>query len=77
MHDAVAAGSEFTLRHRFETTHERVFAAWTNPEALKRWRCLPGWLPLAIEVNLREGDRYRFSIQRESGTQVIRRMGCS
>jgi uncharacterized protein YndB with AHSA1/START domain len=73
MHDGVAAGSEFTLRlrHRFETTRERVFAAWTNPEALKRWWCPPGWHPLGIEVNLREGGRYRFSMQRESGAQVI------
>jgi uncharacterized protein YndB with AHSA1/START domain len=70
---AVAARPEFTLRlrHWFEAPRERVFAAWTNPEALKRWWCPPGWHPLEIEVNLQEGGRYIFSMQRESGAQVI------
>jgi uncharacterized protein YndB with AHSA1/START domain len=73
MDDAVAARSEFTLRlrHRFEAPREKVFAAWTNPEALKRWWCPPGWHPLEIAVDLQEGGRYTFSMQRESGAQVI------
>jgi uncharacterized protein YndB with AHSA1/START domain len=75
--DTIAASQEFTLRlhHRFEAPREKVFAAWTNPEALKRWWCPSGWLPLEIEVNLQEGGEYAFSMQRESGAQVIRTHG--
>jgi uncharacterized protein YndB with AHSA1/START domain len=70
---AVAARPEITLclRHKFEAPREKVFAAWTNPEALKRWWCPPGWYPLNIEIDLKEGGLYRFSMQRESGAQVI------
>lgn len=74
---AVAARQEFALRlhHRFEAPREKVFAAWTNPEALKRWWCPPGWVPLAIEVHLEEGGRYSFSMQRIGGTEVVTARG--
>jgi uncharacterized protein YndB with AHSA1/START domain len=70
---AVAARSEFTLRlkHSFAASREKVFAAWTTPEALRRWWCPPGWHPHEIQIDLREGGRYRFSMQRESGGQLI------
>lgn len=73
MDHSIAARSEFNLRllHRFEAPRERVFASWTSPEALKRWWCPPGWHPLEIEVDLKEGGRYSFSMQRESGAQII------
>lgn len=68
-----AARPEFTLRlrHRFTASREKVFAAWTRPEALKRWWCPAGWLPLAIEMDLKEGGHYVLSMQRESGAKVI------
>ena len=74
---AVAARSEFTLRlrHKFNASCEKVFAAWTKPEALKRWWSPPGWYPQEIQVDLREGGRYRFSMRREGGAQVITAYG--
>jgi DNA-binding transcriptional ArsR family regulator len=48
MDNEVAAGTGTTLRlwHRFEAFPERVFAAWTRPEALKLWWCPAGWRPV-------------------------------
>ncbi len=70
---AVDAKFQFTLRvrHRFNASCEKVFAAWTKPEALRRWWCPPGWYPQEIQIDLREGGRYRFSMRRENGGQVI------
>jgi uncharacterized protein YndB with AHSA1/START domain len=78
MDHAVATRQEFALRlhHRFEAPREKVFAAWTSPETLKRWWCPAGWFPVAIEVDLAEGGRYAFSMQRKGGTQVITAHGC-
>ena len=50
------------LRRRFRAPRERVFAAWTQPEALKKWWFPAGWLPLAVELNLREGGAYKFAM---------------
>ena len=73
MDNAVAAETGTTLRlwHRFEATPERVFAAWTRPEALRLWWCPAGWRPVQIEVDLRQGGAYRLSMNREGGAQLV------
>ena len=73
MDDFVASGTgtALRLRHRFEATPERVFAAWTRAEALRLWWCPAGWQPAEIEVNLWLGGTYRLAMIRESGTQRI------
>ena len=73
MDNTVAAGTGTTLRlwHRFEAPPERVFAAWTRPEALKLWWCPAGWSPVQIDVDLRQGGAYRLSMNRESGAQLV------
>jgi uncharacterized protein YndB with AHSA1/START domain len=74
---AVATGTDTTLRlwRRFEATPERVFAAWTRPEALRLWWCPAGWHPMEIEVDLRPGGRYRLSMNRVSGAQAVTVLG--
>ena len=56
------------LTRVFAAPRERVFRAWTDPEALKRWSG-PGDLvaPLA-EVDLRVGGRYRIHMRAPDGT---------
>jgi uncharacterized protein YndB with AHSA1/START domain len=70
---AVAAGTGTTLRlwHRVKAAPERVFAAWTRPEALRLWWCPAGWRPEEIDVDLHPGGRYRLSMHRDDGTQVV------
>jgi uncharacterized protein YndB with AHSA1/START domain len=73
MEEAVAAEAGITLRlwHYFEASSARVFEAWTEPEALKQWWCPAGWLPAAIEVDLRVGGAYRLSMYRQSGAGLV------
>src|SRR4249919_18532 len=73
MDDTVAERTGATLRlwYRFEATPERVFAAWTRPEALRLWWCPAGWHPAAIEVDLRLGGSYRLSMHRAIGAPPV------
>jgi uncharacterized protein YndB with AHSA1/START domain len=73
---ATKGDTALRLRHRFKAAPERIFAAWTTPKALRRWWCPPGWYPTEIAIDLRVGGRYQFSMQRESGVQVITVRGC-
>jgi uncharacterized protein YndB with AHSA1/START domain len=49
---------------------DAVFRAWTDPEALRRW-----WVPFegmsasAVEVDLRPGGRYRFTMRNAAGEE--------
>jgi len=69
----VAAGTEtvLRLRRRFDAAPERVFAAWTKPDALRLWWCPTGWRPAGIQVDLRAGGSYRLSMIRQSGPPPV------
>jgi uncharacterized protein YndB with AHSA1/START domain len=60
-------GFAFRLKRRFEAPREKVFDAWTKPEALKQWWCPEGWIPAEIEVDLRVGGAFRIGMRRASG----------
>lgn len=56
------------LQRRFDAPRERVFDAWTNPEVLREWwSAMPTMTPGEIEVDLREGGRYRMSMHADTG----------
>ena len=62
-----------TLRTQrtFDARRETVFAAWTNPEVLRRWWASePGWRSPSAEVDLRVGGRYRLSMGEPDGGPV-------
>jgi uncharacterized protein YndB with AHSA1/START domain len=52
------------LTRRFAAPREKVFQAWTTPEALKQWWGPPGHATPSAEVELRPGGRYRFGMRR-------------
>ena len=55
----------------FDAPREAVFAAWTNPEVLKRWWASePGWRSPSAEVDLCVGGRYRLSMGEPDGGPV-------
>jgi uncharacterized protein YndB with AHSA1/START domain len=55
----------------FDASREAVFAAWTNPEVLRRWWASePGWRSPSAEVDLRVGGRYRLSMGEPDGGPV-------
>ncbi len=56
------------MRRIFQASRERVFAAWTREEILRKWFC-PGedmTIPVA-QADAREGGRYRIVMQNKAG----------
>ena len=51
------------MRRLFAAPADRLFAAWTNPEQLSQWWGPPGSSVHSVEVDLREGGRYRIGIK--------------
>jgi uncharacterized protein YndB with AHSA1/START domain len=60
------------VRRRFAGTPERVFDAWTEPEALAEWwSASPAHRPGIAEVDLRVGGSYRLSMINGDGDETI------
>jgi uncharacterized protein YndB with AHSA1/START domain len=65
------ANVAFEIRRRFRSPREKVFGAWTRPEALRKWWFPSGWVPETIELDLRVGGAYSVSMRRDGiGAQV-------
>ncbi|WP_372371196.1 SRPBCC domain-containing protein [Candidatus Uabimicrobium sp. HlEnr_7] len=53
-------------------SRERVFAAWTQPEKLKKWWHIGNdWSNSIAEVDLRVGGAYRLGMSSKSGQESI------
>jgi uncharacterized protein YndB with AHSA1/START domain len=64
-----AVKPSLTLKRRFKARPARVFAAFTDPEKVKRWMG-PGEMKAVIaEGDLRVGGRYRWVMQSPTGEQ--------
>jgi uncharacterized protein YndB with AHSA1/START domain len=62
--------SSLTIRRRFKAPAERVFEAWTRPEALKQWFGPRDDMEIVIaQTDLRIGGRYRIVGQMPDGEQ--------
>ena len=60
------------IERTFDAPVERVFAAWTSPEVLRRWLYgMPGWETPTAEVDLRVGGTIRIVMRDPSdGTEA-------
>jgi uncharacterized protein YndB with AHSA1/START domain len=58
-----------TLKRRFRATPAKVFAAWTDPEKLKRWFGPEGVETLRAESDPRVGGRYRIVARSPDGEE--------
>ena len=58
-----------TIKRRFNAPPAKVFAAWTDPEKVKRWMGPGEVKALSVEANPRTGGRYRWLMQAPSGDQ--------
>ena len=59
---------ELRLKRVFEAPPDRVFRAWIEPEALRRWKA-PGDAEVVLaEVDLQVGGRYRIHMRGGDGT---------
>jgi uncharacterized protein YndB with AHSA1/START domain len=59
-----ASSLQLTLRRTYKKPRAEVFRAWTDPKELKRWWGPPGYDAPSIEVDLRVGGRYRFTMRK-------------
>jgi len=65
---ATEQGTVVRVQRRFEAPRERVFDAWTNPDVLREWwAAMPTMSPGEIDVDLREGGRYRMQMVADTG----------
>jgi uncharacterized protein YndB with AHSA1/START domain len=62
-----AVKPSLTLKRRFKAPPAKVFAAWTDPEKVKRWMG-PGEVKVVLAENdVRAGGRYRWLMQAPDG----------
>lgn len=57
-----------TVTHRFESTAEDVFDAWTDPEIVSKWMLaspIQDEEVVRISVDARTGGRFSFVVRRE------------
>ena len=60
----VTTKPSLTIKRRFDAPPAKVFAAWTDPEKLKRWMG-PGEIgTVRAEADVRTGGRYRIVMQK-------------
>lgn len=66
--------SALRLVRRFSAPRRRVFEAWTDPHALKRWWTHRDFVADDVEVDLREGGSYRIVFSpRQGAADAVRR----
>jgi uncharacterized protein YndB with AHSA1/START domain len=64
MTNAILSPARLEIRHVYAVPRERVFRAWTNPEALRCWfGASPAYTTPVSEVDLRVGGRFRIGMQ--------------
>lgn len=63
-----AAETTLQIKRTFKAPCQKVFGAWTEPEALKKW-CAPSdeFTVPAAEVDLRVGGKYRIAMKAPDG----------
>lgn len=79
MNESIAAEAwsldrEIVLARVFNAPRELVFEAWTNPEHLPRWFGPNGFTATTLEIDVREGGRWRYIFQGPDGTTWNSRM---
>lgn len=52
------------IERTFPAPREKVFRAWTDPEALKHWWGPEGYETASAEVDLRPGGKYRLGMRK-------------
>lgn len=60
-------GFTLTLERRFRHSRERVFNAWTQVDAIRRWMGPEGMTCDGAEADVRVGGEYRFPMTNKDG----------
>jgi len=62
-----AVAERLVIERRYKAPVERVYAAWTKPEQMKRWFAPGDMIVPAAEADVRVGGRYRVQISEGEG----------
>ena len=65
---------DLTVTRVFDAPRERVWAAWTDPELVRRWWGPEHFTAPSIQIDLRVGGMYVWSMRGPAGTQWDREM---
>ncbi|MFQ5657185.1 MAG: SRPBCC domain-containing protein [Candidatus Methylomirabilales bacterium] len=63
------------LKRTLAAPREKVFRAWTEPDAVKHWFGPPGYQTSVAEIDLRVGGRYRFGMRQLPDGEVFYNSG--
>jgi uncharacterized protein YndB with AHSA1/START domain len=63
--------TEVLLTRTFAAPPERVFAAFTQPNLLRRWHGARGWHLVVCEIDLRPGGAWRFVSRGPGGAEMV------
>ena len=55
------------IKRTFQAPKERVFAAWAQADALKQWWGTEGHTVPSVEMDFREGGKYRIEMRTDKG----------
>ncbi|HYA06374.1 MAG TPA: SRPBCC domain-containing protein [Xanthobacteraceae bacterium] len=69
MDTQTAVKPSLTLKRRLKAPPAKVFAAWTDPDKVKRWMGPGEAKVLKVECDARPGGRYRWLMQDPAGEQ--------
>ena len=69
MSTQTATKPSLTLKRRFNAPPAKVFAAWTDPEKMKRWMGPEGVQGISCEIDPRVGGRYRLVMRAPNGEE--------
>lgn len=59
---------ELVIRREFDASCERVWKAWTDPEMVQRWWGPEHFTAPSIQIDLRVGGRYLYTMRGPAGT---------
>jgi uncharacterized protein YndB with AHSA1/START domain len=68
--DNTAEQGTFVITRTFEAPRERVFAAFTNPEEMKKWWGPKGFTVIASKMDLRPGGTYHYGMRAPDGSAM-------
>lgn len=59
------------MERHYDAPRERVFAAWTDPEQMRKWWGPSGWTIAFSEADLRPGGSFRYAMRSPEGDEHI------
>jgi uncharacterized protein YndB with AHSA1/START domain len=69
MSTQTATKPSLTLKRRFKAPPAKVFAAWTDPEKVKRWMGPGEVKAVSVTCDVRVGGRYRWLMRAPNGEE--------